>query len=228
MDELQSTRLEKARALHERIVNGFTGIRNADAKMRRFLYEFDREGYWNDMGYKNLWGAFEGPLKHAFGVTPSWMYRLIKRATAEDQVGILPPGATGGESTDRSVRKHVANLNLPGTALDQLAKLNNQPEDQKKAFEKAKLRAGNNPINEKLVKDAVKPFLAPKSRLDPKPKGGQREPFKRITMAERSFNIVRDLKHVIEECKGLKADPDAVSHLQIALDILGPWKEQHQ
>ena len=228
MDALQKMPLDRARTLHERIVNGFKGIRNADGKLRHLLYEYDRGQGWNTMGYKDLWTAFESRLKHEFGVSPSWMCRLIKQATAENQLGILPPGVTVSESTDRSVSKKVINLAMPGTALTQLAKLNDDPENQKKAFEKAKLRAGNNPINEKLVKDAVKPFLTPPNPRDPKPKSSAKEPFKRITMAERSFNIVRDLTHVIEECLSLRAPVPAIAKLKVALEELEPWKESHQ
>ena len=221
---IQQMPLDEARGLHERILKGYKHKGATDTAIRHLIYAYDRGSGWAAMGYKNMWKAFEGRLKHEYDIGASMMYKLIKQATAEDQLGILPE-AIGGDSTGTRSRKHV--LNLSGRALSQLAKLNAQPEDQKKAFEKARLRAGINPINEKLVRDAVKPFLTPPNPRDPKPKSAK-EPFQRITMAERSFKIVRDLKHVIDECQRLNAPKEAVTRLELALTDLEPWKDDHQ
>ena len=47
-------------------------------------------------------------------------------------------------------------------------------------------------------------------------------------MAERSFKIVRDLKHIIDECERLKAPKEGIDLLKQALVIHEPWKESHQ
>ena len=216
MDAIQVEQMSvtDATALHERIINGFKGMRGADAKLRHLLYDFDKGQGWDAMGYGSLWDCFKNRLKHEFGVTPSWMCQLIGQATAEKQLEIAPK-----EATKARLSKHVTNLALSGRALSQLAKLNAQPEDQKKAFEKARLRAGINPINEKLVKDAVKPFLKPKEEsLSP----GMADP---ITKYERIFNVVRDIRSSIRECKKLDAPEDVVPNLSAALKLLEPWLE---
>lgn len=204
--------LDEARSLHERILKGYKHKGATDMAIRHLLYAYNRGNGWAAMGYKNLWTAFEGRLKHEYDIGASMMYKLIKQGVAEDQVGILPK-AIGGESTGTRSRKHVQNLS--GRALTQLAKLNDQPENQKKAFEKARLRAGNNPINETIVKAAIKPFVTTP----------EEKPARLHLSGDHKGKVIAWVFNAHEEAVKMKAPARAVEHLALALKLLQIWKE---
>ena len=193
--------LEKAKKLHSRIRKGIAQTAKCGALLRELVWEYD-DGGWTAMGYASLHEAFKQDLRNTLACSKTTLYRMLKR----------------GEVADRL--KLTDNSNIDEGALDAFGKL--EPEAQKSAFQSARLQAGSNPITAAIARK-VSSFkeqvtgAAPK----PKPRGGER-----VTVAERAFNLIRDVDHCVEEAKRLKAP--GVGLLKDAASEIRPWANSHQ
>jgi transposase len=129
---------QEAQQTRTRIFKGLKIRQQCDNTLRRLLHEFDKGRGWAALGYSSLWKSLEGGMETEFGITTSYIYKLIKQGEVERQLEIDEP--------------------ISGKTLSQLAKVD---ESQRKAvYEKARRKSGIRGVTEKNAKAAIKEVMS--------------------------------------------------------------------
>lgn len=197
MDSELAITLERAEELHAQISRGIGQLSMGSAQLREWLCEYDNGG-WEAKGYKSIHQAFESELRDAVDFTKRHMYRMLDRGDVAERLQI-----TDGKCME--------------TGLDELHKLDD--DEQAAVWKKARMRAGFHRVTPKIIRKVVNTAKKGKAKPAPGPKLGER-----VTMGERTFNVMRDLDHVIDEVKRLRGP--ALDLLEEAAAVLRPWMRE--
>ncbi len=129
----------KAKILHGMIVNQAKELNREAESLRQMVDEYNYKLGWVAMGFDTLWDSF-AKIRHELGFSQPYLAELCRQGKAVRQ----------GAPEDVS-----------GKALNQFAKLNDEPSVLRKAVEQARIESGGNPITEKLAKKVVSRYVSP-------------------------------------------------------------------
>ncbi len=215
--------LDEARETLERIEKGLFMERAMDSKIGLVILDFDERGGWcrfqNDDGtqrYKNVFQCLRSELSSKLDVGARQVRRLVAAAVAERQLF--------GETLDSDavlVEPTMKRPALPERTLRELARLNDWPDKQKKAWERVMEMADGNPIA-KVARQVVDTFTGDYQRRRDEKKA-RNERTKDPDMKKITQLLLLQLDADLKLCEDKSAPEYVLKKMQAAVKALEEW-----